>query len=156
MKHPLLALTAAAACLLTALPAAAQFQKSQDAIQYRQSLMTLQNFHLGRLFAMAQGKVPYDAKRAADDAAIVAAINPSTLVGFGSGTDKGGSNRARPEIWTNAADFKAKAEQAATAVAALNQAAKVGTVDALKEAVGPVGQACKACHDDYRAEKYSN
>ena len=37
----------------------------------------------------------------------------------------------------------------------LDVAAKAGTLDALKPAVGAVGAACKACHDDYRAEKYS-
>ena len=27
--------------------------------------------------------------------------------------------------------------------------------DAIKAAVGAVGGSCKACHDDFRAEKYS-
>jgi cytochrome c556 len=38
----------------------------------------------------------------------------------------------------------------------LDAAAKTGSLDAIKAAVGGVGQSCKACHDDFRAEKYSN
>lgn len=37
----------------------------------------------------------------------------------------------------------------------LDAAAKTGNLDQIKAAVGPVGRACKACHDDFQAEKYS-
>ena len=37
-------------------------------------------------------------------------------------------------------------------VAKLNAAAKTGSLDAIKAAAGAVGQACKACHDDYQAK----
>ena len=51
--------------LATALPAAAQFQKPEDAIKYRKSAMALQGATLGQVFAMANGRVPFDAKVAA-------------------------------------------------------------------------------------------
>ena len=63
----------AAGCL-TCLPAAAQFQKPEDAIKYRQSAFTVMGAHVGRIGAMAQGRVPFDAKAAADNAAIVSAM----------------------------------------------------------------------------------
>lgn len=47
---------AAIAALTTALPAAAQFAKPEDAIKYRQSGMSLMATHFGRLGAMASGK----------------------------------------------------------------------------------------------------
>jgi cytochrome c556 len=34
----------------------------------------------------------------------------------------------------------------------LNAATKTGNVDTIKAAFGPVGQACKACHDHFRKE----
>jgi cytochrome c556 len=41
-------------------------------------------------------------------------------------------------------------------VAKLDTAAKSGSLDAIKAAMGAVGGSCKACHDDFRAEKHSN
>jgi hypothetical protein len=38
----------------------------------------------------------------------------------------------------------------------LDAAAKTGSLDNIKAAVGGVGGTCKGCHDDYRAEKFSN
>ena len=54
--------------LTTALPAAAQFKNAEAAIKYRQSVMQVQNHHLGRIFAMVNGRMPFDAKVAAEDA----------------------------------------------------------------------------------------
>jgi len=34
-------------------------------------------------------------------------------------------------------------------------AAKTGNLDTIKAAIGDLGKTCKACHDDFRAEKYS-
>ena len=68
------AFVAALAALVAALPAAAQFAKSEDAIEYRQAVMTVMNAHMGRLGAMVQGKVPFDAKAALGNANIVATM----------------------------------------------------------------------------------
>lgn len=155
MKRLILAATAAAACL-TALPAAAQFQKPEDAIKYRQAAFTVMAAHFGRVAAMAQGRVPFDAKVAAENAALVSAVAALPFAGFAAGTDKGLPNRAKPEVWSKAADFKAKADDMQAAVAKLDAAAKSGSADAVKTAVGAVGGSCKACHDDFRAEKYSS
>ena len=155
MKKLFLAATAAAACL-TALPAAAQFQKPEDAIKYRQSAFTLMAAHFGRVAAMAQGKAPYDAKAAADNAALANTMAALPYAAFGGGTDKGLPNRAKPEVWSKAADFKAKATDMQTAMAKFAEVAKAGDLETLKGAVGDVGKTCKSCHDDFRAEKYSN
>ena len=129
----------AATFVATALPAAAQFQKPEDAINYRQSVMTIMSTHFGRIAGMAQGRVPFDAKVAADNAALVSAMAPLAFAAYGPGTDKGMPNRSTPEIWTKAAAFKAKSEELAAAVAKLDAAAKSGSLDQIKAAVGPVG-----------------
>ena len=54
-------------------PAQAQFAKPEDAIKYRQSALAVMGTHFSRLAGMAQGKIPYDAKAAADAATIKAA-----------------------------------------------------------------------------------
>ena len=154
MKTLLVTLTAALAALASQ-PAAAQFQKPEDAIKYRQSAYTVMSTHFGRIAAMAQGKVPFDAKAAADNAVIVVEMSRLPFTAFAEGSDKGLPNRARPEIWKEAAKFKAAGEKMQAEVVKLDAAAKGGNLDAIKAAVGAVGSSCKACHDDFRAEKYS-
>jgi cytochrome c556 len=155
MKRLLLAATCAATCFAT-LPAAAQFQKPEDAIKYRQSAFTVMAAHFGRVAAMAQGRVPFDAKLAADNAALAATLSTLPFAAFGAGTDKGAPNRSTPEIWSKAAAFKTKGDEMVAAMAKLDAAAKTGSLDNVKAAVGGVGGTCKGCHDDFRAEKYSN
>ena len=73
MKRLVLA-AAAAAGLVMSLPAAAQLQKPEDAIKYRQSVLTVMANHFGRIGAMAQGKAPFDAKAAQENAEIALAM----------------------------------------------------------------------------------
>jgi cytochrome c556 len=140
---------------LTSLSAAAQFQKPEDAIKYRQSVLTVMANHLGRVGAMAQGRVPFDAKAAADNAEIVVMMSKLPWVAFGEGTDKGLPTRAKPEIWKDAAKFKDRQHNMMAEAEKFEAAAKTGNLDDIKAAVGTLGKACKACHDDFRAEKYS-
>ncbi len=137
------------------LPAAAQFQKPEDAIKYRQSALTVMSTHFGRVAAMAAGRIPYDAKAASDNLAIAVMASRLPFVAFVEGSDKGLPNRAKPEVWSQNAKFKELAEKMQGELAKLDTAAKAGTLDALKPAVAATGAACKACHDDFRAEKYS-
>ena len=145
----LLMVTLAAAGVLVALPAAAQFQKPEDAIKYRQSAMALQGNHLGRVFAMASGRIPFDAKVAADNIEVVATLNRLQFTGFVEGSDKG-NTRAKPEIWTEKDKWNAAVAKSQDDVAKLSAAGKSGNLDQIKAAVGGVGQSCKACHDAYQ------
>ena len=141
---------------LSSLPAAAQFQKPEDAIKYRQGAFTVMGNHFGRVAAMAQGRVPFDAKAAAENAGIVATMAKLPFHGFGDGTDKGLPHRAKAEVWKEQPKFRAAAEKMQAEAAKLDAAAKTGNLDAIKAAVGAVGGSCKACHDDFRAEKPSS
>ena len=154
MKRALLAL-AAVASMAAALPAAAQFQKPEDAIKYRQGALNVMAAHFGRLGAMAQGRVPYDAKAAAENMAVISVVHKLPLTAFPAGSDKGHPNRAKSSIWSDAAGFKAAGDKFAAEMAKLDAAVKAGNADALKAAFGPVGGTCKACHDNYRNDAYS-
>ena len=83
--------------VLLALPAAAQFAKPEDAIKYRKASFTVMGAHFGRVGAMAAGRVPYDAKAAADNADIALAMSKLHWAAFPEGSDKG-ETRAKPEI----------------------------------------------------------
>ena len=135
--------------LASALPAAAQFQKPEDAIKYRQSAMALQNNHLGRVFGMANGRVPFDAKVAAEQIEIVAMINKLQFAAFIDGSDKG-NTKAKPEIWTDKDKFAAAIAKSQDDVLKLAAAGKSGSLDQIKAAVGAVGVSCKGCHDAFR------
>ena len=150
-----IAFAAAALATLWSLPASAQFQKPEDAIKYRQSAFTLLGNHFGRVAGMAQGKIPFDAKVAAENTAVLVTLSKLPAAAFGEGTDKGAPTRAKPDIWKDGVKFKAAAEKMVAEVAKLDTAAKSGSLDAIKAAVGGVGGACKACHDDFRAERHS-
>ena len=151
MKSLAWTMAAAALAATAALPAAAQFRDADAAIKYRQSVMTVQQFHLGRIFAMANGRMPFDAKVVAEDAAVLDTIDKLPFVAFGPGTDKG-NTRALPAVWSERAKFDAAVHKMQDDVAKLHEAAKTGNLDRIKAAVGAVGQSCKACHDDFRKE----
>ena len=142
-------LAATAALLCTALPASAQFQKPEDAVKYRQSAFFVMGQHFGRLGAMANGRIPFDAKVAADNADIVADMAKLPWAGF---MPTATSPKAKPEIWTDAAKFKAAADKLGAETTKLAAAAKTGSPDALKAAFGAVASSCKGCHDSFRAE----
>lgn len=143
-----LALTGALVAL--SLPAAAQFAKPEDAVKYRQSSLFVMGQHFARIGAMANGRVPFDAKVAADNAEIVAAMAKLPWAAFGPGTDKGAPTKAKPEIWTEQAKFKDHSDKMVAETAKLLAAAKTQNLDNLKAAFGPTAATCKACHDAFR------
>lgn len=144
-------LTLAALVSTLSVPAMAQFQKPEDAVKYRKAAFTVMAAHFGRLGAMANDKMPFDAKVAAENAEIVESMSKLPWAGFGPGTDKG-ETRAKPEIWTDAAKFKKGSEDMMTAVAQLKAAAKTGNLDNIKKAFGESAKTCKACHDAFRKD----
>lgn len=146
--HRALIATAAVAVLATALPAAAQFQKPEDAVKYRKAGFTVMAAHFGRLGAMAQGRVPYDAAVATANAQVV--VNMSTLpyAGFVEGTAGTEKGTPKANVWSERARFDAAAKKMQDEVVKLAAAAK--TEAGLKAAFGAAAGTCKACHDDFR------
>ena len=145
-------LAMAAAAFSLSAPAAAQFEKAEDAIKYRQSAFAVMGEHFGRIGAMANGKAPFDAKAARDNAVIVATLAHLPWVAFGPGTDKGAKTKAKPAIWTEQAKFEEQASDMKKATAQLAVAARTDNLDNLKAAFGDAAKTCKACHDNYRAK----
>lgn len=141
---------AAVATLLTALPAAAQFQKPEDAVKYRKGAFTVMAAHFGRIGAMAQGRAPYDAAAAIANAEIVedmAKLPFAGLVEGTSGTEKG---TPKATIWTERAKFDEGAKKLQDETVKLVAAAKTNNLDQLKTAFGNTAGTCKSCHDNYR------
>ena len=146
----LMLVAATAASLLSALPAAAQFQKPEDAVKYRKAGMTMMGAHFGRIGAMAQGRVPFDANVAAANAELVVTMSKLPFAGFVEGTSGTEKGQPNAKVWSDRAGFDAGAKKMQDEVVKLAAAARTNTLEALKTAFGAAGGTCKACHDDYR------
>jgi cytochrome c556 len=141
---------AAFAAALTPFAASAQFAKPEDAIKYRQSSFSLLGAHFGRIGAMVNGRIPYDAKVAADNAALVATLSKLPGAAFPPGSETGLNTRAKPEIWKDTAKFQAAYDKMVVEIGKLPAAA--GDAGALKTAFGAAAATCKGCHDDFRRD----
>jgi cytochrome c556 len=148
----LMLVCAAVVGLATALPAAAQFQKPEDAVKYRKASFQVMAAHFGRIGAMANGRVPFNGPAAAANADVVAFMSNLPFAGFvegTSGTDKG---EPKANVWTERAKFDAAAKKLQEEAAKLATAAKANNLDQLKAAFGATAATCKACHDDFRVQ----
>ena len=125
------------------------------AIKARQAHMTLYAHNIGIMGGMAKGAMDYNA-----DLASVAATNLATLAGLnqmtywpeGSDSENNANTAALPKAWANIDDIVKKSEDLAKAAMTLQAEAGNG-LDALRAAIGPVGEACGACHKAYRKPK---
>ena len=96
---------------------------------------------------MAKGEAPFDAKTARSAATRIAEEAARTPALFESAaTDP--QSEALPAIWDNWADFTEKADALETVASGL--ATDIDSIDTLRAGMGDLGQACKACHSEYR------
>lgn len=141
-------------CLLAAvslsLAGIAQAQvKPEILVKQRQAAMILQGKYFGPMAAMAQGKAPFNAAVIARNADYLEVLSKLAWDGFDPSTS-GEKSRALPEIYSNAAKFKAAQDAFQANAAKLAAAAKGGDEAAIKAAIGAVGKDCSGCHDAFR------
>jgi cytochrome c556 len=127
--------------------AIAQFKNSEKAISYRQSVFNVMGNHFGQIGAVVKGEAPFNKDEVAKNAAIVATLSTLPWQAFGPGTEGG---KARADVWSDNAKFKAASEKMQLAVANLNTAAQSGDLESIKKAFGAAGASCKNCHDDFK------
>ena len=127
-------------------------QQAQQAIETRQGVLKVMGFYMAPLGGMLKNKVPFDAAVATKSATHIAQLGgmiPDVFV-FDTRKTTGVKTKAQDGIWTNTADFDAKADDLVKAATALTDAAKTGDKGATLKAAGAVGKACGACHDNFR------
>jgi cytochrome c556 len=66
-----------------------------------------------------------------------------------------GKTKAKPEIWEKSDDFSKAAKNLSKASSDLASAAKAGNDADVEVKVKALGEACNACHKQFRAEKYA-
>ena len=137
------ATVALATCLV-----AVAVSASEGEVNYRQHAMSAIGGHMRAIVDIVRGDVPHmdhlttHAGAMANLAEITPALFPES--------SKGGD--ALDAIWEEAEDFKSKLSAFREATAAFKAAAETGARGEIMAAFRGVGQACKGCHDDYRAE----
>ena len=130
---------------------------NEKAIKARRGEMQMRSFNAGPLFAMAKGKMAYDAELAttlANNLSLIAQMKNGRAWRKGSDNESyKGKTRALSKIWTTYPDIGKKGKAFKEAV--MNLADNAGNgLDSLKPAVSRLGKSCKGCHDDFRADDF--
>jgi cytochrome c556 len=71
----------------------------------------------------------------------------------GTGTEAGIKTGALPEIWTDTAGFDTARKNFVAAAGKFAEVTASGDKAAIQAGVGPIGGACKGCHDKYRLKE---
>ena len=101
---------------------------------------------------MVKDEEPYDVEKFKTAAASFDTLSKAPFEHFTS-DGEGKDGDTLPNIWTDAAKFKAEEDKFHAAVAVLNEKAQAGNLADIKVAYGDVGASCKACHDTFRRPK---
>lgn len=135
-----------------ALAATAGSDEPNPAVEARQGHMRLQGLNIGVLAQMARGNTEYDAataQAAADNLMAISMLDQRFYWPPGTDNESIEGTRALPAIWQEGSQAMAIGADLVAATQGLSAAAGQG-LDAMRAALGPVGSACTACHDDYR------
>lgn len=117
-------------------------------IKERQDVMKGISGQLRVIGGMAQGRVDFDADKAA--AAKIALVDYASSIETVFADDENGpSSEAKPEIWSDWDGFLVKANALVDSASAL----KTASVADLGAGMGAIGGACSSCHKAFRAKK---
>jgi cytochrome c556 len=119
----------------------------QDAIDYRQLIMKQLDAEASALGMMVSGQVPPDSM--ALEARSVVNAAKAALKAF---EPKVPGGEAKPEVWSNWADFSKRMQAFAHDAEEMAKVAETGSVPKTMEAMVP-GLPCKSCHEVYRNKK---
>lgn len=149
MRTKLLAIAVATAALGAASLEALAQAKPDVLVKQRQAAMTLQGKYLGPIGAMMKGAAPYNADVVAVNATFLENLARMPWDGFDPST-KGEKSKAKPEVFTDTAKFKAAAETLEAETAKLGAVARAKNEAGVRAAFGGVAKACGGCHDTFR------
>jgi cytochrome c556 len=144
----------AVALTVTVSAIAQQAPKPENIIKWRQSVYQVLAWNSSRIKANVDGQFNREeVVRAANSTAAIA--NSGLGVLYAPGTEQGKGwhdTAAKPEIFK---DGKKVGDLATNFIHEANELAKIaanGDQAAVKAQFGKLGQACKACHDDYKVK----
>jgi len=136
---------AVAAAMALAVPVIAQ---AADDVATRQAIMKDMGGQLKVLGDMSKGAMTFDAGKARAALMQISGDAGKIPADFQSKA-MGGDSKAKPEIWQNWDDFRAKANDLQSVAA--SAADNIVTASDLSGAMRNIGGACSACHQSYRS-----
>jgi len=137
---------------LAVVMAAGSVFAASDPILDRQQLMEDTRDAAKVIGGMSKGEQPFDAEAAMQAFKVWKKTASEAGNLFPDGSGVGHDTEAKVTIWSDRAGFDSELEKFVIRVdAAL--AASPDSLEALKDAAGPVFQVCKSCHEGYRVEK---
>jgi cytochrome c556 len=140
-----------AASVAIAWPAAAQYNKPEDAVKYRKAVFTVMNSHMARIFAQLKLSTP-NMQVIQPSAQVVETMSKLPWDAFGQNTEFVTETRALPALFKNDAKVKELAQKMQDEVAKLNAVAKTGDAAAVRTQFNATAKTCDNCHDDFRAK----
>ena len=143
---------ALAGALFVSTVAEGQSNRAEQYLKYRKGVYQVIAWNIGPLSAMAQDKQPYDATVFAERAKRVSLMTPMLAESYAPESRNAPGSKLKPEMWSNRADFDEKLNTLVARSEALAKTAEGGDATASKAAFFEMAQACKACHDKYRAD----
>ena len=149
--RPGCALLVAAATVLAVATLGLSHEGATGVVKERMDLMDGQKEDMKLIGDMAKGNTPFDAAKAAEAARHISSTSKQIPELFPEGSG-GGESDALPSIWEDFDRFTKSAENLDRAAADLATALEADSPD-WKGAFQKVADACKACHQDFRAKK---
>ncbi|MBI1179666.1 MAG: hypothetical protein GC201_03855 [Alphaproteobacteria bacterium] len=133
-------------------PARADEAKPEDAVKYRQAIMSVIGGHTGAFFAILSGKVPYNDALPYHADALAAATDHVGAAFEQNTTGSHAKTKAKDAIWAADSDFSKHVEDLEKAAHDLSAAVNAGDQEAIGVAAKALGGACKSCHDKFRKD----
>ena len=126
---------------------------AETIVKERQDLMKTMGRSFGPLIAVQKGEST-DLAAATEAAQTMhdAIVKAAGMFPTGSATGEVSGSRAKPEVWTNAAEFKAASDDLINETAKLVEISKSGDLEAFKVQFPIVGRSCGGCHKGKGAE----
>ncbi|MBR9764245.1 MAG: cytochrome c [Rhodobacteraceae bacterium] len=143
----IVAVIALGASALSPLTSLAHADVANPAVKERMALMGEIRSNFAVIGGMAQGKVEFDAAKAGEAQAGLAAAAAMIPEKF-EPQESDPESEASPAIWDNWDDFTAMAANLEQAALALDSS----SLDGVKAGMGGIGGACGACHKAYRVD----
>jgi cytochrome c556 len=128
-----------------------QFAKPENAIMYRQSVMTIIGHHMGQMGAVVTGKKSYEKQEFSHNASVMEMLSTLPWEAFMvPGGDKG-KTKLKSTALREKDKFMAKAKTFETEIQKLVKVSAGDDFNAIKAQFGEVAKSCKSCHHDYRS-----
>jgi cytochrome c556 len=128
--------------------------KPEDKVRWRQSAYQVMGWNMQRLKANLEGK--FDAAQAIQAANVIAALANSGMGALYAADAKGAKGwheaKVKPEFYADPAGVGKVAKAFMVAADDMAKAAASGDASAVKTKFAALGEACKACHKDYRVK----